>query len=77
MKNYTVNLNHWVNDSGWSHGETFDHISEACTAEDYIRSLDFPLKPPVGCDDTRVEIWDDEEDKCISEAWVSDVYVDQ
>lgn len=76
MKNYTVNLNYWVNGSGWSHGETFDHISEACTAEDYIRSLDCPLEPPVGCDDILVEIYD-EDGKCISEAWVSDVYGEQ
>lgn len=76
-KTYTVILNLWVDGSGWSHSETFDHISEACTAEDYLRSLDCPLEPTAGCDDIQVEIWDDEDDRCISEAWASDVYGEQ
>lgn len=72
MSAYTVILNHWVDGSGWSHSETFDHIPEACTAEEYVRSLDTRLDPPTGCDDIFVQICEGE--SCISEVWVSDVY---
>lgn len=78
MKNrYTVILNHWVDGSGWSHSETFDHFSEACTAEEYLHSLDVQLDPPTGCNDIMLAIYDNEEGKTISEAWASDVYGEQ
>ena len=70
-KAYRVELSHWKNGSGWSHSETFDHVPERCTAEEYIRSLDCELQPPIGCDDTKVAIFDG--DTCISEAWASEV----
>lgn len=72
-KTYTVILNHWQDGSGWSHSETFDRIDEACTAEEYLRSLDEQLKPPVGCDNFRCEVYD-EDGHCISKCWASDVY---
>lgn len=70
---YTVVLNHWIDGSGWSHSEYFDHLNELCTAEEYIKILDFSLlPPPVGCDDTLVAI-EDEDGNRLSEALASEV----
>ena len=73
---YRIELNHWVDGSGWSHSETYDHVDELCTAEEYIRSLDpdYRLEAPED-GDIRVEIYDEDDNK-LSECWVSDVNCD-
>jgi len=67
---YRVDLHHWV-DGGWSHCETFDNLNEYCTAREYIKSLDCPISPPTGVDDTRVEVYGPD-DRKLSECWVSE-----
>jgi hypothetical protein len=69
--NYTVDLNHWVYGSGWSHTECFDHISERCSAEEYLKSLDTPIECPED-GDILVQISDDD-GNVLSEAWVSEI----
>lgn len=66
---YEVVFKHWVDGSGFSHEETFDWLTEECTAEEYIKSLDAPIETPKN-GDILVEIRKD--DEILTSAWVNE-----
>lgn len=75
-KAYNVTVNHYHSKNGWTHTEHFDTIFECFTAEQYIKymkKLECPIVCPFGNDgDTLVRIWDTENDRELSNAWVKD-----
>lgn len=66
---FRVELRHWREGSGYTHGETFDNIEGFCTAEEYLNSLDTPLTVGEG-EGVNVEIYSDD-DTMVSEFWLS------
>ena len=67
---YRVELFHWVNGSGFSCNETFDHLDEYCTAEEYVKSLDTSAEELIRDDATKVAIFD-KDDNELSSYWIN------
>lgn len=62
-----VEFRHWKANSGYTHSETYDHIEENITAEEYVECLENPSDCfSVGQDAINVEMYD-EDDNLLSE----------
>lgn len=61
-----VDFHYWVEGSGYSHSETFDHIKEGMTAEEYVKACEGNVEFPSN---TNVELYD-ENDNLVSEFFV-------
>lgn len=69
---FKVFLSKFIEGSGTSYTEEFDHLEEYTTAEEYIRDYDGDLASKKVGEDIKISITD-EESNVLSAAWVSEV----
>lgn len=69
---FIVLLSNWVEGSGTSYTEEFDHFDEYITAQDYILGYDGDLASKKVGEDIKISITDEEGTE-LSAAWVSEV----
>lgn len=65
---YRVEAHYWRNQSGYSHSETIDNLSNQMTAEEYVKALDYDLTLEDPEEAVNVEIYS-EDDALVSEHW--------
>lgn len=69
---FIVFLSNWVEGSGTSYEEEFDHLDEYITAQDYILGYDGDLTSKKFGEDIQISITDEDCNE-LSSAWVSEV----
>jgi hypothetical protein len=69
---FIVLLSNWVEGSGPSYTEEFDHLDNYMTAKDYILNYDGDLASKKVGEDIKISITDEECNE-LSAAWVSEV----